>query len=84
MKLYTKQEVVKLDREMIKLDDIIIPKVFEHVRKTKLNKKIEFFNRYKEPKEIIIINKNNVLIDGYTSYLILKQIGAYEVLVKRI
>ena len=86
MILYTKQEQAELDREIIKIDDIVIPKRFSEttVRKSKLDKKIDFFNKYKEPKEIMIINKKNMLLDGYTSYLILKSIGAYEVLVKRV
>ena len=47
MILYTKQEQVGLDREIIKIDDIVVPKRFSEttVRKSKLDKKIDFFKK---------------------------------------
>lgn len=69
---------------LINLKDIIITKRFLSTKPSeiKYNKKksyIEQSGKYK-----IILNENNELIDGYISYLVLKEIGYTDVYVERI
>ncbi len=74
------------DREMILLEKIKISNNFKkhYPSKNKMKERWNYYNRYKEIKVPIIIDRNNVLIDGYTSYLIAKKIGANEASVKRV
>lgn len=57
----------------VKLVDIKIPKYFTKPNKKKLNRRFEYYNKNKCLKTPIIIDKNNTLVDGYTSYLISKK-----------
>lgn len=41
----------------------------------KMNEKIEYFMLNGKFKEKIILDKNNVLVDGYTTYLLAKRCG---------
>lgn len=43
--------------------------------KEKMFEKIEYFMLNGKFKEKIILDKNNVLVDGYTTYLLAKQSG---------
>ena len=56
----------------VSLNDIIIQDTFrEHPpRKKKMKRKWRFFWNSSVPESRIILNKNFVLTDGYTSYLI--------------
>lgn len=58
---------------VIETDLIKIPKHFTEPRKSKLNKRIEFYNKNKYFEAPIIIDPSNTLVDGYTSYLIAKK-----------
>lgn len=58
---------------VIETDLIKIPKHFTKPRKSKLNKRIEFYNKNKYFAAPIIIDPSNTLVDGYTSYLIAKK-----------
>ncbi len=58
---------------VIETDLIKIPKHFTKPRKSKLNKRIEFYNKNKYFSAPIIIDPSNTLVDGYTSYLIAKK-----------
>lgn len=58
---------------VIETDLIKIPKHFTKPRKSKLNKRIEFYNKNKYFEAPIIIDPSNTLVDGYTSYLIAKK-----------
>ena len=74
------------DREMILFEDIKIPKEFKqhYPSKSKMQERWSFYNKYQEPKVFMIVNKDNVLIDGYTTYLIAKKIGVKRASVKRV
>lgn len=58
---------------VIDINLIKIPKHFTKPRKSKLNKRIEFYNKNKYFEAPIIIDPSNTLIDGYTSYLVAKK-----------
>ena len=74
------------DREMILLEKIKISNNFKkhYPRKDKMQERWAYYNKYKELKVPIIINKDNRLIDGYTSYLIAKKLGIKRISVKRV
>ena len=58
---------------IIDLNDIKIPEKFTKPRKEKLNSRIEYYNKNKRFEVPIILDPSNMLIDGYTSYLIAKK-----------
>lgn len=58
---------------VIDINLIKIPKHFTKPRKSKLNKRIEFYNKNKYFAAPIIIDPSNTLVDGYTSYLVAKK-----------
>ena len=58
---------------IIDLNNIKIPEKFTKPRKEKLNSRIQYYNKNKCFEVPIIIDPNNMLIDGYTSYLIAKK-----------
>ena len=74
------------DREVILFEDIKIPKKFKqhYPRKSKMQERWSYYNKYQEPKVTMIVDKDNMLIDGYTTYLICKKIGIKKASVKRV
>lgn len=75
-------EELKEKTKIIKLTDIKIQKHFTKPNKKKLNRRLEYYNKNKCFKTPIIINEDNTLIDGYTSYLIAKKYNLETVEVK--
>ncbi|MGN0263925.1 MAG: DUF5839 family protein [Oliverpabstia sp.] len=67
------------------LKDIIISEDFKNTAPAewKLQRKIEHYNETLELPEDIVINDENVLIDGYTTYLVAVRYGITHVPVKR-
>lgn len=65
----------------IKLSDIIITEEFanSHPSEEKIQKYEKQFVENGKQVKPIVLNKNNVLIDGYIQYLILKENGFEEV-----
>lgn len=62
----------------VALSDIIInePFVSSKPRISKLNKIRNYYLEYGDIDEPIIVNRKNVLLDGYIRYLVLKENGA--------
>lgn len=58
---------------VIETDLIKIPENFTKPNKNKLKNRIEYYNKNKCFEVPIIIDPNNMLLDGYTSYLIAKK-----------
>lgn len=58
---------------IIDIDLIKIPENFVKPSKEKINARLEYYNKNKHVKVPIIINSKNVLVDGYTSYLVAKK-----------
>lgn len=71
--------------ENFDIDKIIISDDFASTppKEEKLRQKEEYYSRTKTLDAEIIINDENILIDGYTSYLIAKSNGLKFVTVKR-
>ena len=64
----------------IKLDYIIIPKVFLESKPSemKIEKCRNKWKKYNKQPKLLIIDEDNVLIDGYIQYLVLKELGHEE------
>lgn len=73
-------------KEKLNIQDITIPENYKkHPPKWgKMKEKWEHYRQNNKLKEEIIINENNVLIDGYTSYLIAEADGIKKVDVTKI
>lgn len=69
----------------VKIDEIKIYKEFEkhNPRLSKMAEKIAYFIQFGKFEQPIVINKCNYLEDGYTSYLIAKNLNWKWVKVKR-
>lgn len=76
---YTQKAIITT----IKLSKIKIPHKFKrkYPKPEKMLRKYEFFLKHKKLESRIVINKQNILIDGYTSYLIAKAFGFKKVTV---
>lgn len=57
--------------ESFPVKDIVISEDFKHTDPAawKIKRKVDYYEQYGELPEDIIINSENVLIDGYTTYL---------------
>ena len=64
----------------IKLDYIIIPKVFLESKPSemKIEKCRNKWRKYNKQPKLLVIDEDNVLIDGYIQYLVLKELGHEE------
>lgn len=71
-------------REVVNVNEIIIPEGFSEPKKEKLDSKRIQWNSYGGQNKSIVINKENVLLDGYIQYLLAKEFGCDEVYVKRV
>lgn len=56
--------------EIVKINNIQIPYKFTEPNKNKLLKRENYYKKYGYFKSTIVLNKNNVLVDGYTTYLL--------------
>lgn len=72
-----------LEGEIIPIECIKIKKYFKKPRKTKMEEKEEYFNKHGYFRSTIILNKNNVLLDGYTTYLLAKEHGYKSITILR-
>lgn len=68
----------------IDVNQIIIPKIFKVPGKEKLRLKIDFYLKNNYFEDNIIIDENNVLIDGFTTYYICKLYGFRYIGVTRV
>ena len=64
----------------IKLSDIVISKSFlnSHPSEEKIKRYKEAYAKNKQQSKYIVLNDNNVLLDGYIQYLILKENNVNE------
>ena len=79
--------MIKKEFVMIKrLKNIKISKEFKmkYPRTLKLISKMEYYLRNNKFEQPIVINKDNVLVDGYTSYIIAQMLNKKWVRVKRV
>ena len=61
----------------IDIDTIRISNAFQrtHPSDVKLKECSDYWNKYHKQSKMIVLSKNNVLVDGYIQYLILKEKG---------
>lgn len=78
--------MIKSTTGVINIDDIRIPSNFENSlpKFSKLKKRYDFYKKTGEFDREILVDKNNILIDGYSTYLICKMLDIYKVRVLRI
>lgn len=65
----------------VKLSQVIISDDFKSTYPSvdKFTRKYKYFRRFHQFEEMIVIDKNGLLVDGYTSYLIAKAFGINKV-----
>lgn len=67
-------EICKMkNTKIVDIKDIKIPKNFSKPKPAKMKNRIGYYNTYKQFEVPIIVDENNNLIDGYTTYLIAKK-----------
>ena len=70
-------DLKKLNKvKIMRINDIRIPKEFQKPRIEKMKERIEYFKKNQNFETQIIVDKDNNLKDGYTSYLIAQK---YEI-----
>ena len=79
------QEIMKIFGKE-KLSNIKIQDKFKRnpPKFKKMLEKMNYYNQYQNFEQPIVVDKDNALIDGYTTYLITKQLGIKYMPVKRI
>lgn len=78
---YAQKDINELSRiinrpgegEIVKIDNIKISKKFQKPNKEKLNKRREYYLKHKYFRSTIILNNKDYLIDGYTTYILAKE-----------
>lgn len=69
--------------EIVKINNIKIRKDFKRPNWRKIERRREYYNKNKYFKREIILDKNNYLQDGYTTYLLAKQMRFDFITIKR-
>lgn len=72
-----------LEGEIVRLENIKIKKDFSEPKERKMKERRNYFNKYGYFKSPIILDKNNTLLDGYTTYLLAKEIGYKSITILR-
>lgn len=72
-----------LEGEIVRLENIKIKKDFSEPKERKMKERRNYFNKYGYFKSPIILDKNNTLLDGYTTYLIAKEKGYKNITILR-
>lgn len=72
-----------LEGEIIPIECIKIKKYFNKPKVSKMKEKEEYFNKHGYFRSTIILDKNNVLLDGYTTYLLAKEQGYKSITILR-
>lgn len=65
------------EKTFIRVEDIIIQDSFKETQPSldKIQTKLEFYKKYKKFDKNIVVNKDNVLQDGYINYLLCKMLN---------
>ena len=64
-----------LEGEIVNIKNIKIPQSFKKPKKSKIQRRREYFKKYGYFRSTIILNNKNSLLDGYTTYLLAKEAG---------
>lgn len=79
---YAQKDIDELSRilnrpregEIVKISDIKIRKDYKKPKKEKMQKKTKYYEMHRYFKSTVILDDNNYLVDGYTSYLLAKEL----------
>jgi hypothetical protein len=80
-----KTEPVKVQKETLPLDEIIIPEQFLKTppRREKITETIDYYKKHgKFEKPVFVKEKTMMLVDGYKRYVAAKELGLNEIAVK--
>ena len=72
-----------INGEMIKIKDIKLAEWLQPVSKRKLKIKRDYYKKHGYFREEMILNNDNILVDGYSSYVLAKELGFKNVIIKR-
>lgn len=61
--------------EIVKINNIKIQDNFKKPKTQKLKQRRQYYKEYKYFRSTIVLNKDNYLIDGYTTYLLAKEMN---------
>lgn len=61
--------------KIVMLNDIKIPKKYKKPGKAKMDSRIEYYKHFQDFRVPVLVDKDNNLKDGYTSYLIAQSLG---------
>lgn len=89
---YAQKDINELSRilnrphegEIIKIENIKIKKNFSNPKLCKMKNRREYYKRHKYFKRTIVLNKDNYLTDGYTTYLLAKEMGFDYITIVRV
>lgn len=56
--------------EIVKLENIKIPKYFTNPNPKKLERKRKYYEKNRYFRSVVVLSKHNLLLDGYTTYLL--------------
>lgn len=62
-----------LEGEIVNIENIKIPKRFQKPNKKKLNRRRDYYKKHSYFRSVILLNDKNYLLDGYTTYLLAKE-----------
>lgn len=74
---------MKKNGEKIKINEIRIPEYMKPISNRKFRIKMKYYNEFGYFRDDIILDKNNNLVDGYSSYLLANILGMKNVIIKR-
>lgn len=80
---YAKENIDELSRiinrpkegEIVKISNIKIKENFKKPRSQKIKQRRKYYQRHNYFRSVIVLNKDNYLLDGYTTYLLAKQMN---------
>ncbi len=80
---YAQKDINELSRilnrpregEIVKISNIKIQRKYKDPGKFKMKNRREYYKNHKYFKRMIVLDEKNYLIDGYTTYLLAKEIG---------
>lgn len=72
-----------LEGEIVKIGNIKIPYRFTEPNKNKLLKREDYYKKYGYFRSTIVLNKDNLLVDGYTTYILALNHGYEHITILR-
>lgn len=70
--------------EIVKISNIKIPGSFKQPNTSRLKERRKYYKKYKYFRSTVVLNNNNYLIDGYTTYLLAKEMNFDYITIVRV